>query len=135
MRVTLLSLSDFASVRGGLLTLVAGGISELVRPSFPSTLEAWAAVTIEIEGRSIDTQFELNVVDDSDEIVASQGGRLNAHAVDESPNKYGYFSLEFDVRALVVPAPGHYRLEIRLGGKRKSWLHFYAVQTLPADVG
>lgn len=128
MRVTLLSLCDFASVRDGLLTMVSSGISQLSRPSFPSTLEAWVGVTIEVEGASINTDFALNIVDDTDEIVATLMGALNASTADADPHSFGYLTLEFDARRLVVPAPGHYRLELLLGGRREAWVHFYALQ-------
>lgn len=128
MRVTLATLADFASVRNGLLTIVGAGINQMTRASFPAKIEAWMPVMIEIEGDSIETTLSLNVVDSDGKVVASMAGALQADAVDEVREEFGYICLAIDARELAISGPGHHVIELRLGDSLEATVHFYARQ-------
>ena len=132
MELTTALLCDHVQVRDGLLFIVAGGITRLRRPSYPSTLGAGLAVVIEFEQAEAESphQFALVIVGEDGEEVGrveaeiQVGDREGAY-----PGENVQVPLGVDMSGASLPKTGAYELRVYVDGDPQRTVQFWAEET------
>ena len=132
MELTTALLCDHVQVREGLLFIVAGGITRLRRPSFPSTLGAGLAVVIEFEQVETESphRFALLIVGEDGEEV----GRVEAEIqVGDREGAYAgeniQVPLAIDMSGALLPKTGAYELRVYVDDEHQRTVQFWAEET------
>jgi len=137
MRLTTGLLCDYAQVRQGLLHVVAGGVNRLLRPTFPAPMGVALALVLELDPfeRRADHQITVRVVDADGRQVAQGGGRILGRELAPDAPSRTQIPHVFDLRAVVIPAPGDYEVKVYVDGAHRADIPFQGLQTptLPPD--
>lgn len=110
MERTAALLRNVAEVREGLLFVVGGGVTRLLRPSFPAPLGLMVAATAEIPPDKVDLVHSFRVVV-KDPMAALHVVRLERALQVRAPVGLGggeplLVPIVFDVRLVALPQPG-----------------------------
>jgi hypothetical protein len=129
--LTSLVLCDAATVREGLLNVLAAGITSLSRPEFPGPMSVSVAMIFTLDGETAENiEYPISVVientDTREEILAADVGlslvrRADAKAAPQSVPIVGDFS------AVEIPAAGSYAVRVNHENRELGRLRFEAV--------
>lgn len=136
MRLGLAVLCDYAAVREGLLHLMGGGVSILVRPDLPASMHVHLALLFRAESAGDLTsphQLRVSVVaEDNDEQVAEAGASWNALVdLDPAADLLPDVPLALDMRPVGLPRHGFYSVRVELDGQQLESLRLLASKELP----
>jgi hypothetical protein len=127
-------LCDFAQVRGGLLTVVSGGITTLYRPEFPAALDCHLALVFELSIVELDVEhtFSVKVTEiDSATVVGNVDGNLAPGTIDGGGIGEVLFPAAIDLGPLVVEGPGRFDVSVSFDGEPAQRLTLYVVTDPP----
>jgi len=124
MRIVVLTLADFASVREGLLNVMSGGVAFIGKQAFPAPMSCYLAALVEIEvgdDTSKISESELPVVVDiansSGELIASANGAFGGPgSIFGDPELPTAVPIALDLQGITLPTPDIYSLTMRVGG-------------------
>ena len=135
MNITVAMLCDFAQVRGGLLYVASGGISELRRPKFPAPTGVMLALAVEVSELETESPIPVRVrVEDEDGAgVTELNGQLQVGLGGMDPGETRQIPVALDLRMLPLPGPGRYMIRVMLPGQNAEevCLSFRAVLSPP----
>jgi hypothetical protein len=122
-------LCDHAQVRDGLLFVLSGGISRVLRPEFPAAMGTSLALVLELDRLEAERphQLEIIVVGEDGEEVARVDAELSMGSVDAvKPGESLHMPIAVDLRAAGLGRPGAYELRIYVDGEHRRTLQFWA---------
>ena len=131
IEVTTALLCDHAEVRDGLLFVLSGGITRIMRDSFPAAMGTCLALMLEFESTETDVvhQLEILVLGEDGEEVARMDAELQ---VDSSTQARLAENLQLpiavDLRAAGLAKPGAYELHVAVDAQHRRTLQFWAEQ-------
>lgn len=117
MIVTVATLCDFAQVREGLLSIVAGGISEVQAQSFPAPVATTLAVSLLVAEQDFESSFTVTAGIRQAGGADEYGARISAD-IDLRPDGSlvlghdGYINLVIPVSRLSVAEPGEVIIDV-----------------------
>ena len=129
MKVGTALLCDFASVRDGLLFVVAGGVTRLWRDEYPAPMNVSLALMFEVHQMEVPHPHEIDVRvvgEDGQEIARAQGGFQAALPPDIHMTEKLLVPVVLDVRQAGLPGPGAYSIEISVDGTHHQTVQFRA---------
>lgn len=128
MQLSSAFLCDFASIRGGLLSIIGGGITRLWRGGYPAPLNLCVALVVELEPRELGRphEFAVTIVDADGNRIAEARGGLNVLVADREDGENVSAPLALDLRNVPLPKDGSYSAEVRLDGNPARSLPFWA---------
>ena len=122
-------LCDHAQVRDGLLFVLSGGISRIMRDSFPAAMGTCLALVLECDSTETDRphQLEILVVGEDGEEVA----RMEAEVQIDGTNRARLaenlqLPISVDLRAAGLARPGAYELHVYVDAEHRRTLQFWA---------
>jgi hypothetical protein len=118
-------------VRDGLLFVLSGGISRVMRESFPSPMGTCLALVLELDRIEAERahQLEIVVVGEDGEEVARMDAEVSVASVDAAkPAESLHMPIAVDLRAAGLGRPGAYELRIYVDGEHRRTLQFWAEQ-------
>lgn len=133
MQVAAAMLCDFASVRDNLLFVIGGCLTRLYRDEYPAAMGVSLALTLELHRMELGRPHELHILvlgADGEQHAEIQGG-FNA-AGEVEPGETLLVPIPFDLRAVGLPAPGRYSVEISVDGTHHRTLPF-RLEARPAE--
>ena len=118
-KVTANIICNYAEVRGGLLYVMSGGLTRMIRPEVPAPLGAMLAVMVEIPYDETYLVHELSITVRQVETAAvvgrvSMGFQLEP--VDLNPGESVYYPVAVHLEDLSLPALGQYDLTAAVDG-------------------
>lgn len=136
MRIRSFVLCDSAVTRDQLLTIVNGGFNELVREDYPATMQCELAISIEFDltreyqksqlslemQTEVGEKFALDPLQMNVELRARDDEELPAGSVP------AIWHQTIDLRNMVVPGPGYYRIILKADGEILTYTRFEARQ-------
>jgi hypothetical protein len=133
MKIDTCLLCDAASVREGLLFVMGGGVSQTMRPDYPSSLDVSLAMRIFVHPTEANEPHKIvGILNDEDghEVTKFE---VQTAAIDTSGIPAGIepeimFAWDFPARP-DIPHPGKYSFEILIDGNHQRSVPFTAVQT------
>lgn len=140
MRVDTALLCDAATVREGLLHILGGGITEIVRSEYPAELGLTLALRIMVHQTEVEHPHQLQI------IVQGEDGQkvTEVHAQVEAepppdgiePGEEGELLIPWNFPGRPkLPAPGRYSMELLIDGVHQRSIPFKATQIqLPEGV-
>ena len=129
MNVGTALLCDFATIREGLLHVVAGGITRLWRDQYPAPIGCSLALVFEVHPMEAANPHEIDVrvmSEDGEEIARVQGGFQATPGEDTKVGESLLVPVSLDLRNAGLPAPGGYSIEISVDGTHQRTLSFWA---------
>jgi hypothetical protein len=129
--VTTALLCDHAQVRDGLLFVLSGGISRVMRESFPAAMGTCLALVVELDRIEAERahQLEIVVVGEDGEEVARVEAEVSVQNTDAAkPTESLHLPLAVDLRAAGLARPGAYELRVYVDGQHRRTLQFWAEQ-------
>lgn len=136
MRLEFALLCDAATIRDGLLHILGGGVTNLVRPEpYPTALQAALALRISVDRNELNDQHSCQVLVQSGagELVAKVQLEfaLSDEPTSARPGEELYLPIAIPLQGVGVPSPGDYRIDILLDGEQTRSLLF-TVENLEA---
>ena len=134
MRATTAILCDYASTRDSTLTIVGGGISQMMQPTYPGPLAVMIALAIEIADADFGRRHSVRVA------VRSQDGRLigdvkggfvlgPAESTELPTGLRASVPMAVPLGLIMLPSPGVYEVGVFLNGRKSTTLGISAVQS------
>ncbi len=119
-------LTDFATVREGLLHILGGGINRLWREKFPAKMGVTLAILLEIHPTEANRQHTMNIVlqDEDGRRLAEVNADFQVGRNPESVRRGEQIvmPLAISLQQMTIPSPGAYSVEILLDGQHKRTL-------------
>jgi hypothetical protein len=137
-RVTTAVLCDFAQVRDGLLCVLSGGVTRIVRREMPAPMGVMLAISFEVPFHERDLVHELAVVvrdPSNEEIVSVRAGANIRSAPIAEPGEGLHCPVVLDLRLAGVLRHGLHDVMIRVDDEPGSSLAFWVVPQLPGPAG
>jgi hypothetical protein len=140
--ITAALLCDAATVREGLLHVLGGGITRLLRAQYPAPLGLTLALVLELtpgeSGRLHD--LEIAVIDsDGHRMAGFTAGFQSNPKAELVPGEPIAVALTFNLNNVVLPQSGGYSAEILIDGRSDRSLSFQALeqqlQAMPSPEG
>jgi len=130
VRLTTAILCDYAQVRNGLLYVVAGGVNQLVRTSFPAPMNVALAVVIEMDGfeRQVEHRIAVHIVDPDGKQLATGQGLMRPRAPSQPIAARSQLPHVFDLRAVKVPGPGAFDVKVYVDDAHQVDVGFQVIQ-------
>ncbi len=140
MRVDTALLCDAATVREGLLHILGGGITQVVRPEFPAELGVTLALRIMVHPTEMEHPHQLQIIvqgEDGEKVteVKAQVQVADPHLV--PPGEEGELLIPWNFPGRpVLHQPGRYSMEILIDGVHQGTVPFKAttLQTLQEEI-
>ena len=137
MRVDCALLCDAVTVRDGLLHVLGGGVTQIMRPAYPAPLGVALALRIMIHPTETAAQHRCQVL-----LQNSDGAQLaNADvtfavegAGDTVPGEEHSLALPLPLQNVGIPEPGEYSIEILIHGIHQVSVPFAARLAAPGAV-
>jgi len=128
VEVTAAFLCDWAEAREGLLMAVAGGITRLWRETYPSSFGTSLAILVAIPQSELEVPHDIDVklMGPDMQIGEIQGGFQIGRGPDLEVGEMVVAPITLDLRAIQLPAPGSYSLNISIDGEMKQAVSFIA---------
>jgi hypothetical protein len=123
MRVDTALLCDAATVREGLLHILGGGVSQVIRPAFPAELGVTLALRIMVHPTELDHPHDLQIVLQDDDGLQITKVDLHVEVGDRSAVPAGeegeiLLPWSFPGRPL-LPHEGRYSFEVLIDGNHQ----------------
>jgi hypothetical protein len=124
-------LCDHAQVRDGLLFVLSGGITRIMRDSFPAAMGTCLALMLEFDSTETDRphQLEILVLGEDGEEVARMDAEVQ---IDGTPRARVAENLQLpiavDLRAAGLAKAGAYELHVYVDAEHRRTLQFWAEQ-------
>lgn len=140
MRVDTALLCDAATVREGLLHILGGGITQIVRPEYPAELGVTLALRIMVHPTEMEHPHQLQiVVQDADgHKITEVRAEVQAEPLPEGvePGEEGELLIPWAFPGRPkLPAAGRYSMELLIDGVHQRSVPFRAVQMqLPEEM-
>ncbi|MBB3156632.1 hypothetical protein FHS07_000316 [Microbacterium proteolyticum] len=136
MNPTLLTavLADAVTVRDNLLHVLGGGITTLLRPSFPAPLAARLGLTFYFQfpaGHRETVTFGAACKGEDDEVVFEVEGSVDVFSVDSDAPASA--SIAVPLENAGVPSPGRYVIDVSINGTVQAQIPF-RVQLVDPDM-
>lgn len=130
MRLTTALLCDYAQVRNGLLYVVAGGVNQLLRSTFPAPMNVALALVIEMDGfeRQVEHSIAVHIVDPDGKQLASGQGLMRPRAGTQPITARAQLPHVFDLRSVKVPGPGAFDVKVYVDDAHQVDVGFQVVQ-------
>lgn len=128
MNVGTALLCDFATVREGLLHIIAGGVTRLWRDQYPAPIGCSLALVFEIHPMEAARPHEIDVrvmTEDGAEMARVQGGFQTTPGQDAKAGESLLVPVALDLRNAGLPGPGGYSIEISVDGTHHRTLSFW----------
>lgn len=134
MQVTTLTLCDAANVREGLLSVLGGGISFLMRGSYPAPLLCDVGVTVTGTVPLPATQMTISLREAGKKDVLAEIVAEGSPGPDDDAPKGDAtsISLAIDAREIAIPKAGQYVLTVSLSEGKGSAIVFTARESAAA---
>jgi hypothetical protein len=132
MRVTTALLCDAATVREGLLNVLAGGVTRVNAPVYPFQYEGALAVVFTAHPTEASKEHDFQVILQSEDgqRVAELGGQMQAQpGPDLQPGEEMTIPVVLKF-GQVLPAPGRYSFEVLIDGVHQVTVPFGAMPVL-----
>jgi hypothetical protein len=124
-------LCDHAQVRDGLLFVLSGGVTRIMRDSFPAAMGTCLALMLEFESTETDRahQLEIVVIGEDGEDVARMEAEVQ---IDSTTSARVAENLQLpiavDLRVAGLGKPGAYELHVYVDAEHRRTLQFWAEQ-------
>jgi hypothetical protein len=133
MRVDTALLCDAATVREGLLHILGGGITHIVRPEYPAELGVTLALRIMVHPTEVDHPHQLQIILQGED--GQQVTEVRAQVQAEPPpdgleaGDEGELLIPWNFPGRPkLPAPGRYSMELLIDGVHQRSVPFKAIQ-------
>ncbi len=131
MRVDTALLCDAATVREGLLHILGGGITNIVRTEYPAELGVTLALRIMVHPTEMEHQHQLQIVvqDEDGHKITEVRAQVQAEPPPEGvePGDEGELLIPWDFPGRPkLPAPGRYSMELLIDGVHQASVPFKA---------
>lgn len=133
MRVDTALLCDAATVREGLLHILGGGISQVVRPEYPAELGLTLALRIMVHPTEAEHRHKLQIILQGEdgqkvtEVQAEVQAELPPEGIEAGEEGELLIPWNFPGRPK-LPAPGRYSMELLIDGVHQRSVPFKAIQ-------
>ncbi|MFV2063472.1 MAG: hypothetical protein ACC726_08150 [Chloroflexota bacterium] len=134
MNVLSAAICEHASVREGLLTTVASGITRLYRSTLPGSILAFIAILVEVppEDRQFPHEITIRITAPSGkEVFKLDGGFQVNPGPDTDPSETSLFPLPVDLRQIGADEYGWHNVDISIDSADPITLRFKVVQRPP----
>ena len=134
MEVTTALLCDHAQVRDGLLFVLSGGISRVMRDSFPATMGTCLALVLEFESAETDLahQLQILVVGEDGEEVARMDAEVQIDGTDRARLAENLqLPISVDLRVAPLERPGAYELHVYVDAEHRRTLQLKVLSDSP----
>lgn len=129
MRLAMATLADFANVREGMLNVVSAGIRSIGRENYPSPLNVYLAMLLEIyDDDAIDEvliEVVLNPREQGGDDQVEQGVQIQVQR-NEGERVGANLPFAVPLEVLSLARPGKYDLSISIAGLPKEHIEFQA---------
>lgn len=130
MKLEMLALAEFANSREGLLNMVGGGINRVTAAEYPVGFGAYLAAMIRLQDESELGTHSFAVELRRRASRADVGGAIGSFDVSKKASAQSHEQvrsvLTVDLRPLVLPGPGDYKVTLRIDDKRLGSVWLYA---------
>ena len=123
-------------MRDGLLFVLSGGISRVLRESYPAALGTCLALVLEFERIEAERAHELLVLavgEDGEEIARVQAEVRVENAQRAKPGENVHLPIAVDLRGVVLEKVGAYELRVYVDGEHRRALQLWA-EPLPGTL-
>ena len=121
-------LCDFAQVREGLLFVASGGISRVIRPSYPAPASFALALMLELDAVEVREPHEIRVrIMAADEPIGEMTAGFQINDADLHPGERQNIPVPVNLHNVPLPAPGGYSITISVDDRHVGELAFFAV--------
>jgi Family of unknown function (DUF6941) len=122
-------------VRDGLLFVLSGGVSRVLRESFPAALGTCLALVLEFERVEAARPHELavRVVGEDGEDIAHVEAEVRVDNPERAePGENVHRPIAVDLRGVALVKPGAYELRVYVDGEHRRTLQLWAELLAPA---
>ena len=129
IELTTALLCDHAQVRDGLLFVLSGGVSRVMRDSFPAAMGTCLALVLELDRIEAERahQLEIVVVGEDGEDVARMEAEVSVESTSAAkPAEAIQMPFAVDLRAAGIGKPGAYEIRVYVDGQHQRTLQFWA---------
>jgi hypothetical protein len=130
-------LSDFATVREGLLHMLGGGVNRLWRDKYPASMGLSLGLCIEVHRTEARQPHNLVVIvqDEDGQRLSEVSAQfeVNREFDTSRPGECTLMPLVLSLQTIALPRPGSYSVEILVDGQHKRSLVFLAELLAPSD--
>jgi len=132
--VTTALVCDHAQVREGLLFVLSGGISRVLRETYPAALGTCLALVLEFERREAERTHDLLVLvvgEDGEDIARVQAEVRVDHPGQAKPGENVHVPIAVDMRGVPLAKAGAYELRVYVDDEHRRTLQLWA-ELLPS---
>jgi hypothetical protein len=128
--VTTALLCDLAQVRDGLLYVLSGGVTRVLREAYPSQMGVSYALVLELDRIEAERphQVEIVAVGEDGEEAARLEANVQIGATSARPGEGILVPFALDLRTVPLPKPGAYELRVYVDGSHRRTTQFWAEQ-------
>jgi hypothetical protein len=135
IEVTTALLCDHAQVREGLLFVLSGGVSRVMRDSFPAVMGTCLALVLELDGNEAEQPHHLEIVvvgEDGEEVARVAADVQVGSTAAAKPAESLHIPFAVDLRNVALARAGAYETRVYVDGELRRTLQFWA-EPIPGD--